>query len=611
MAAAGDWYLVDGGRPLGPFGIDELSRRIAAGTLGAHDLVWRAGFTDWVQAHTVPGLFAPPPVPPTNSTSPSPVLRISSSEERSAPAPMPETVTPSSSGGSKRSGYIARHWRGDLSLPQAYWVNGFLLNMLLTVVVLSSSAYLENTYSPKASILLLVLLPVIPLIIIPWQVVGIWKSANRHTKRGGRGIWAILAQIAVLFGVLRAVAEWGGLIPVYSKIIAENSAEDPQPRANLVVSSDGTVLTVEGFIGSGLSKRFDQVLAKNPGVRVVQLNSIGGWVKEGHGLGKSIRANALITVVDRGCFSACTLAFLGGKERWITDRGRLGFHAPHRDGLTSGQLADLIAQERTALRGLGVPEEFASRAMATSHESMWYPKKAELKQNKIITHVGDSDAFSRSSSLLPVDYNAAAVKALEKIPLYPVIRQTHPDTYRQVIARISEAMAKDEPTDALVQDLQGTIKQLVRRSAPRAADDVVLAMGAITLDYLRQFSASDVEGCVAFADPSKSKKAADVTKFTDVHQREIIINTRAIESASKSSIIAPSESDVKVEFDFVGRKLASRSNIKMHLFDKAVIQPSEFRAYCELNIAFMEEILALPRQNSVRFLRYLFNSIAS
>jgi hypothetical protein len=33
-----------------------------------------------------------------------------------------------------------------------------------------------------------------------WQLTGIWRAARKHTQRGGRRIWAFLAQLGVILG---------------------------------------------------------------------------------------------------------------------------------------------------------------------------------------------------------------------------------------------------------------------------------------------------------------------------------------------------------------------------------------------------------------------------
>ncbi len=62
------WHLAENGRAVGPFPIEELARRAAAGRLGPETLVWSPGMSDWQPAGRVAelaGLFEakPPPLP--------------------------------------------------------------------------------------------------------------------------------------------------------------------------------------------------------------------------------------------------------------------------------------------------------------------------------------------------------------------------------------------------------------------------------------------------------------------------------------------------------------------------------------------------------------------
>jgi hypothetical protein len=60
------WHLVEGGRAVGPLGLDALARAAAEGRLTRETLVWSAGMPAWAPAGAVPALAAllgPPPVP--------------------------------------------------------------------------------------------------------------------------------------------------------------------------------------------------------------------------------------------------------------------------------------------------------------------------------------------------------------------------------------------------------------------------------------------------------------------------------------------------------------------------------------------------------------------
>ena len=58
------WYVMTNGERTGPISQVDLLSRAEAGLLNRDELVWRDGFTEWVSAGTIKGLFrAPPPAP--------------------------------------------------------------------------------------------------------------------------------------------------------------------------------------------------------------------------------------------------------------------------------------------------------------------------------------------------------------------------------------------------------------------------------------------------------------------------------------------------------------------------------------------------------------------
>ena len=94
--------------------------------------------------------------------------------------------------------YITAHWRGQLSLPTSYWVNGCLLTCLFVMfyivvhdlVVPKPSGRMEM---PLAILAVMFLNCPVPL---TWQTMGLFRCARR---RGG--FWSVVA-------VLMFVAAW-------------------------------------------------------------------------------------------------------------------------------------------------------------------------------------------------------------------------------------------------------------------------------------------------------------------------------------------------------------------------------------------------------------------
>jgi hypothetical protein len=107
--------------------------------------------------------------------------------------------------------YILRHWQGDLSLWVSYWVNGWLFGIgyLVGLFLITNYPSPSITYAIGLSIVI-----ALGLAMHVWQLIGLWRSARKHTERGGRTIWASLAQLSVILGWLgfaRGIFELLGL----------------------------------------------------------------------------------------------------------------------------------------------------------------------------------------------------------------------------------------------------------------------------------------------------------------------------------------------------------------------------------------------------------------
>ena len=59
------WYYMSSGESTGPISQVELLGRAQSGLLNRDELVWRDGFTNWVPAGTIKGLFLAPPAAPS------------------------------------------------------------------------------------------------------------------------------------------------------------------------------------------------------------------------------------------------------------------------------------------------------------------------------------------------------------------------------------------------------------------------------------------------------------------------------------------------------------------------------------------------------------------
>ncbi len=95
---------------------------------------------------------------------------------------------------------------------------------------------------------------------------------------------------------------------------------------------DTSVVTLVGDIGPGDDRPFRQaLLAVDTDDVLVSLESDGGNLDAGIAIGRAIWLREAATVVERGtCASACALAWLAGRPRYMAAKARIGFHAPWR-----------------------------------------------------------------------------------------------------------------------------------------------------------------------------------------------------------------------------------------------------------------------------------------
>jgi hypothetical protein len=115
-----------------------------------------------------------------------------------------------------RDSYFKRHWRGELSLPRSYWINGFLiwaLGINLLCVALLTASVLALRGRPALLIGACLVEIAFQIAVYIWALVGIWRSAVRYP---GPKFWSILARVLISIGVLLSLRVVGQDLHVIS-----------------------------------------------------------------------------------------------------------------------------------------------------------------------------------------------------------------------------------------------------------------------------------------------------------------------------------------------------------------------------------------------------------
>lgn len=289
--------------------------------------------------------------------------------------------------------YFARHWRGELSLPVSYWINGVALGLVLALVarrVFGNTEALVVKHPQGFSLLALASFVALGAFTV-WQLVGIFRSARRYLAEGRSKLWGSLAMVAVVIGLVNGVRMFATEVWPTARTIAPLAlGSDPLGRYQLRLLEDATELEVSGPITFGLSADAAQLLDANPSVRFIHLNSLGGRVTEARALRDLIQARQLITYTATHCASACTLAYMAGKERWIAAGGVLAFHQYSVPGLDARAFRKEYERDRADWMARGIDARFVQRAFLTPNAYLWKPTLEELVAANVVTREPDT-----------------------------------------------------------------------------------------------------------------------------------------------------------------------------------------------------------------------------
>lgn len=380
-------------------------------------------------------------------------------------------------------GYWTRHWRGQLPLARAVWGSGLLAYVFLLAPV---AAILQIAGSLGPARLAPLTEPAAGCIAIPlaaWHLVGVWRSAGR-VEAGVGANGPTLARAAAGLVLLGMIAlAWLRIVPEAREAIAIAFYGDPRVgRHALRLLPGGTELEVAGGISIGIADELEAMLAANPRVRVIHLNSPGGRITDGLALEALIRRHGLVTYTATQCASACTLAFLGGRERWISATAVVGFH----DGYYPGETPWEARMERNVvaahMRRAGVSEDFIERASATAYPKLWRPTTAELLRSHFATAVSDGTQFAVSG--IAASSPDEIEKWLLQIPGMAALRELEPATFEALKTRMAEIRRRGGTESELQAEAFAPLQPYFLKYLPVASEEVLAELVAVWVEEI-------------------------------------------------------------------------------------------------------------------------------
>jgi hypothetical protein len=282
--------------------------------------------------------------------------------------------------------WFLMHWRGEASLGISYWLNGMLLGYFLPALVAIGYSLLNpRRHHFRADAIVVLTLTALQLGLWVWVIVGITRSANRHTARGGKLVWANVARVLICVSVIgMAIKLQSRLIPETRELVSFAAGRDPLDTVTVETSPDAQTINLDGTIGLGSAEKLRKIIDVSPSASTLMLSSDGGREVEAQEIALLVQRKHLNTTVQDRCLSSCTIVFMAGNKREVDEGADLGFHQVTADGLTADEKKIMLQQMVEYYRSLGLREWFIDRIVATPPESMWYPTQDELKEGGVL-----------------------------------------------------------------------------------------------------------------------------------------------------------------------------------------------------------------------------------
>lgn len=502
--------------------------------------------------------------------------------------------------------FIAKHWRGELSLPVSYWVIGFAGNLAAYASMWGLAALFmgDDRYYPLAVFVGIVAIWTAITGITVWQIVGVWRSARRYRhERIGAGkpaFWGGVAQALTCLWALQLAASlsYAGL-PQVAEVSRMAFLDDPEmgPYAFRIMRN-GTEVEITGGIKYGLTEDFLRVFTASPQISIVHLDSPGGRIGEALALHKAIKERGLITYVSNECQSACAVVFAAGRERWLKSGAILGFHAGYFPGMSKSDLASSDTDQKRIYLEAGFDPEFVERAVSTPNDDMLTPSADELVKAKVVSAISDGSEFAASGYGAQLSKEALAERLVEGWPVLEAMKERLPQDYNAIVDDWYGGYVKGKTEVEILDAFWYTLFNVAVAYMKDADDDVLIDYAVLTAEEYALWGKKDPALCYRYA--SGTDRTGSFYHYLPeaLQKREIDIYKRIVETMDTRPRIA------KAEISRIYAKLRKTiADERMALALAKDVPPEKYQDYCRAWADLNQEVAGLRENEAAALLR--------
>lgn len=499
--------------------------------------------------------------------------------------------------------FFRRHYNGDYSLGRSYWVNTFLVSLFAPVLGLLLLPWLSENFPARYGSLGFLFITALGIVAWFWAVSGTWKSASKHVQRGGKPVWAAAAKFMIVIGVLKTFGDVVNLTPALEEHIRIAMGAQPGPSTKLEVRADGRSILLSGGINDGSAEQLEKALQLAPAVTTVVLSSDGGWIREGKMLADVIRMRDLNTYVENYCASACTIAFLAGRERAAAPSAKIGFHASRSVGsLASKPSLEETAEFRSIYLSANLPDDFIRKAIETPHDKMWYPSHSDLLAAGVLTRESMGGETATMSTV--VRSKDSLVEGFKKVDMYTALAERSPQDFDRIIDAAWDELQRGGTDAEVTVAAQAQLTAILPRFMPFASDEILIAHQALMQEQLEALREISVGACVEMAFPSGQSMSVISSLPPELIRRESALMTKMLREADAARGIEPSQEDID---RVIQQAVAQMTHGQLIIFsDEVVRRRSSPLLTCNAAITFFSGINAIPASERGHAIRILY-----
>jgi hypothetical protein len=357
-----------------------------------------------------------------------------------------------------------------------------------------------------------------------------------------------------------------------------------------------------------LTDDFLKILRASPQIRVVHLNSIGGRIGEAESLNKVIRERSLSTYTSSHCLSACTVAFSGGRERWILRRAKLGFHGPAFPGMSDADLVEALNSQKEIFTAAGIEARFISRALATPNKEMWNPSLDELRRANVITGISDGSDFAASGFGAEVTRESMSSMLVKALPTLQALKERFPTKYDTVIGTYYDSYVAGRTENEMIGAARSKLIPIIASYRPLADDVVLVELARLYAEQYEALRAINPTSCYYYASGSGGIGSVPSGIPESLIQRENGLNERVILTAAKRPTVT--EQVTRPLWEKVSKQLLAKGigREKLELMQSSNVDRSKHADYCNATVAFMREITNLKQADAALLMREIWSA---